>query len=152
MENNSPLVGTWKLLSVELRLQDGTTKHPWGKDVTGQLIYGSDGFMAGSFMQKDRSLFGESDVMAGTPPEFEAAMKSYIGYAGPYSLQDNRVIHHAEVSFFPNWTGTDIDRFFEIQGHELTLSTPPLVFGGIQGSAVLVWEKRRSHSVVSKLG
>ncbi len=149
MEKNNPLVGTWKLLSVELRLQDGTTRHPWGKKVAGQLIYGADGFMAGSFMQKNRSLFGVADVMAGTPSEFAAAMKSYIGYAGPYSIQDDRVIHHAEVSLFPNWTGTDIDRFFEIQGNQLTLSTPPLVFGEISGSAVLVWERRTPYSVHS---
>ncbi len=30
---------------------------------------------------------------------------------------------------------------------EMTLSTPPLVFGEIQGSAVLVWEKRLLHSI-----
>jgi hypothetical protein len=90
--------------------------------------------------------------MAGTPPEFEAAMKSYIGYAGPYSLQDNRVIHHAEVSFFPNWTGTEIDRCFEIEVNKLIFSTPSLIFGGIQGIAVLVWEKLSPHSISATRG
>jgi hypothetical protein len=146
METSNPLLGTWKLVSVELRLQDGTTRHPWGSEVVGQVIYSSDGFMAGSFMKKNRSPFAAMDVMAGTVQEFEDAMKSYVGYAGPYSLRGNRVIHHAEVSLFPNWTGTDIDRFFEIEGKVLTLSTPPLVFGGTQGTAVLVWEKREPQS------
>jgi hypothetical protein len=148
MGSNNALIGTWKLVSFELRLQDGTTRHPWGGEVSGQVMYGPDGFMAGSFMKRDRSPFEASDVMAGTPQEFEMAMKSYVGYAGSYSLQGNRVIHHAEVSLFPNWTGTDIERFFEVQGSKLTLSTPPLIFfGGRQGTAVLVWEKRAPHSV-----
>jgi hypothetical protein len=150
MGSNNVLVGTWKLVSFELRLQDGTTRHPWGEKVAGQVMYGPDGFMAGSFMKMDRATFEAPDVMAGTPAEFEAAMKSYVGYAGPYSLQGNRVIHHSEVSLFPNWAGTDIERFYEIEGSNLTLSTPPLIFGGMQGTAALVWEKRALHSVSTR--
>jgi Lipocalin-like domain len=142
MKGSNTLVGIWQLLSVELRLQDGTTKYPWGKVITGQVIYSSSGFMAGSFIKENRFLFGTSDVMVGTPPAFEAAMKSYIGYSGPYSIRGNRVIHHAEVSLFQNWTDTDVDRFFEIKGNKLTLSTPTLVFDGIQGTAVLILEKQ----------
>jgi Lipocalin-like domain len=141
MKGSNALVGVWQLLSVELRLQDGTTKYPWGKAVTGQVIYSSSGFMAGSFIKEDRFLFGVSDVMVGTPPAFEAAMRSYIGHAGLYSILGNRVIHHPEVSLFQNWTDIDVERFFEIQGDKLTLSTSTLIFDGIQGTAVLVWEK-----------
>jgi hypothetical protein len=150
MEFNSMLVGTWKLISFELRMQDGTVKHPWGSDVVGQVMYGSDGFMAGSFMKRNRSCFGASDVMAGTPEEFEAAMKSYIGYAGAYSIQGDRVIHHAEVSLFPNWTGTDIERFFEVREDMLTLVTPPLKFGGTTATAALVWERRVPHGFIRR--
>jgi Lipocalin-like domain len=136
MKGSNALVGIWQLLSVELRLQDGKTKYPWGKAVTGQVIYSSSGFMAGSFMKEDRFLFGASDVMVGTPPAFEAAMKSYIGYTGPYSIT-----HHAETSLFQHCNDTDVDRFFEIQGNKLTLSTPTLIFDETQGTAVLIFEK-----------
>lgn len=147
MQSENPLLGTWNLVSLELRLEDGTTKHPWGSEIAGQLMYGADGFMAGSFMRTGRSPFLAPDVLAGTAIEFEAAMKSYVGYAGPYSIDGNRVVHHAEVSLFPNWTGTDIDRFFEVHDEELTLSTPPLVFGGVRGTAALVWLKRKPRPV-----
>jgi hypothetical protein len=146
MKGSNALVGVWQLLSVELRLQDGTTKYPWGKAVTGQVIYSSSGFMAGSFIKEDRFLFGVSDVMVGTPPAFEAAMRSYIGHAGAYSVLGNRVIHHPEVSLFQNWTDIDVERFFEVQGNKLTLSTPTLIFDGIKGTAVLVWEKLSPHN------
>jgi hypothetical protein len=145
----NPLVGTWKLVSFELRAEDGSTTYPWGKDVLGQVIYSAEGYMSGSLMQVDRPAFGSSDVMGGTAAEFDAAMKSYIGYAGAYSLNDGQVIHHASVSLFPNWTGTDIERFYAVEGNLLTLSTPPSVFGGQRVSAALVWERLPNHEVRS---
>lgn len=152
MQNDNPLVGTWKLISFELRLKDGTTMHPWGNDVVGQVMYSPDGFMTGCFMKRERAPFAAADVMSGTPQEFETAMKSYVGYAGPYTLYSNRVIHHAEVSWFPNWIGTDIERYFEIQGNSLTLSTPPMMFSGTEATAALVWEKQERRSVFPASG
>ncbi len=147
IENNNALVGTYKLNSFELRLEDGSIAYPWGKEVTGQVIYGTDGYMSGCLMKNRRPIFAAADVMAGTQQEIESAMKSYIGYAGAYSVQDNRVIHHATISLFPNWTDTDIDRFFEIKGDLLTLSTPPAIFDGVRATAALVWEKLPSRSI-----
>jgi hypothetical protein len=114
-------------------------------------MYGADGYMAGSFMKNDGPAFGTPDVMGGTLQEFEAAIKSYVGYAGPYSIVGNRVIHHAAISLFPNWIGTDHERFFNIEGSRLTLSTPPLIFGGVRATAVLVWAKLPSRSVEDQL-
>jgi hypothetical protein len=147
MTTENPLVGTWKLVSFELRAEDGGTSHPWGQNVTGQVTYSAEGYMSGSFMTIDRPNFGSSDVMGGTAEEFAAAMKSYVGYAGSYSLKDGQVIHHASVSLFPNWTGTYIERFYAVDGNLLTLSTPPGVFGGQRVSAALVWERLPHHEV-----
>ncbi len=141
MTITNPLIGTWKLVSFELRAEDGSTVHPWGEEVAGQVTYSAEGYMSGSFMQMGRPAFESSDVMGGSAEEFAAAMKSYVGYAGSYSLRGNQVIHHASVSLFPNWTGTDIERFYAVDGNLLTLSTPPGVFGGQRATAALVWEK-----------
>jgi Lipocalin-like domain len=145
MTTTNLLVGTWKLISFELRSEEGKTHYPWGKDVVGQVMYGADGYMAGSFMKMDRPAFKSADVMEGSEQEFEAAMKSYVGYAGSYSLEGNRVIHHAAVSLFPNWTGTDIERFYIVDEDRLKLSTPPFVLGGLQVTAALIWEKLPSR-------
>jgi Lipocalin-like domain len=142
------LIGTWKLVSFEVRSEDGSVTFPWGSDVTGQVIYGPDGYMSGCLMPANRPSFASADVMGGSAAEFEAAMKSYIGYAGPYSLERDRVIHHANVSLFPNWTGTDIERFYEVDGNRLTLSTPPSVFGGYKVTAALVWEKLPARDAI----
>ncbi len=39
------LVGTWKLLSYEVRYSDGSVSYPWGPDAQGFLIYSADGYM-----------------------------------------------------------------------------------------------------------
>jgi glucuronate isomerase len=138
---SNPLAGTWKLKSFEVHTEDNKITRPWGTDVSGQVIYTADGYMSGCFMQTERVPFVSDDVMSGSADEFASAMKSYIGYAGTYSVKDNCVIHHVSTSLFPNWTRTDIKRFFTIEGTRLTLTTPPSVFDGMNISAVLLWER-----------
>ncbi len=147
----NPLVGTWKLVSFELRTDDGKTIFPWGKEVTGQVTYTDDGYMSGSFMKLNRKPFNSVDILGGTLAEFEAAMKSYVGYAGTYSINGDQVIHHASVSAFPNWTDTNIERHFVVEGDRLTLSTSPSTFGGQKASGVLIWQKLRRFVATSRM-
>ncbi len=42
MAENS-LVGTWRLVSVEFREEDGTVSYPYGRDALGYLTYTADG-------------------------------------------------------------------------------------------------------------
>jgi hypothetical protein len=80
-------------------------------------------------------------MISGTTEEKLKAIETYIHYCGPYEVKGDKVIHHVEVSLFPNWVGTDQMRFFEFSGNRLTLSTPPFERGGIQHSAVMIWER-----------
>ena len=41
-----------------------------------------------------------------------------------------KVIHHVELSLFPNWCGTDQERFIELDGERLTITTAPVQVGG----------------------
>jgi hypothetical protein len=34
-----------------------------------------------------------------------------VAYAGRYSFLGDHVIHHVELSLFPNWVGSDQERF-----------------------------------------
>ncbi len=49
-------------------------------------------------------------------------MEGFVAYAGRYSFRGDRVIHHVELSLFPNWVGTDQQRWVELAGDRLTLS------------------------------
>ena len=50
------------------------------------------------------------------------------------------MIHHVELSLFPNWVGTDQQRSVELSGDRLILSQP-LLLAGTQQVPRLVWER-----------
>jgi len=51
------------------------------------------------------------------------------------------VIHHIEISLFPNWVGVDQVRSFSLEGDRLTLSTPPMLVEGVEQAGHLTWER-----------
>jgi hypothetical protein len=56
--SNNPLVGTWRLVSFEVRDEDGRITHPLGEDAVGFITYAPDGHMAVQFGRADRVLPG----------------------------------------------------------------------------------------------
>jgi len=134
-------VGTWRLVSYEFRAADGQVSYPYGRDLMGYLLYNEDGYMSGVLMGANRRPFAVRDLLGGTTEEKVAAADTYVSYCGKYEVQGDKVIHHIELSFFPNWTGVDQERFFEFEHDRLTLSTVPLLIGGTQGRAYLIWER-----------
>ena len=54
-----------------------------------------------------------------TDEERVEAHRSIFGaYAGRYTVEGNKVIHHIEASWRPEWIGTEQTRFFEINDKE----------------------------------
>lgn len=137
----NPFVGAWRLLSVELRTLDGQVTYPLGRDAIGYIMYTDNGYMSVAFMSANRSKFVAGDIRGGSIEEKAAAADSYISYCGRYEIQDDKVIHHVEVSFFPNWIGMDQQRFFRLDGNKLYLSTPPMLVSGKQQTSHLIWER-----------
>lgn len=98
--------------------------------------------MSVSFMSANRpKIVSARSIRGGTTEEKIAAYDTYLSYCGKYEVQGNKVIHHIEVSLFPNWSGVDQVRFFEFDGNRLSLSTPPLLLAGKQKTAQLIWER-----------
>lgn len=92
-------------------------------------------------MTANRPRFASGDAGGGTTEERLAAADTYLSYCGRYEVRPDKVIHHVEVSLFPNWIGMDQERFFEFDGDRLSLSTPPFLVSGKQQSARLIWER-----------
>jgi len=134
-------VGTWRPVSWELRDAAGTTSYPFGREALGYLIYAADGYMSATLMRPDRPRFGAADILGGAVTEQAAAAATYIAYAGPYTVRAEQVVHHVEVSLFPNWIGTDQERSYAFAGNRLTLSTAPLFVAGSEQRAHLIWER-----------
>ena len=138
----NPLIGTWRLLSWENRsLEDGQVSYPLGKDATGYIMYNEDGYMFVAIMAPNRQRFAADDLLSATKEEEAQAEETYVSYCGRYEFLGDTVVHHVELSLFPNWIGVDQERLVDLGGSRLTLSTRPLLLRGIQQTAHLIWER-----------
>jgi hypothetical protein len=138
---SNPLVGTWRLISWENRDADGNIVYPLGEDAAGYIMYGPDGYMFVAIMRSDRANFAVGDLLSGSMEEKAYAAGTYVSYCGRYEFRGDTVIHHVELSLFPNWVGVEQERLVEVSGDRLTVSTRPMLFGGAQRTAHLVWER-----------
>ncbi len=69
--------------------------------------------------------------------------RTFVAYAGRYTADGDHVVHHVELSLFPDWVGTDQHRFAELSEHTLTLSARPLLLAGKQQVPRLIWQRVR---------
>ena len=136
-------VGTWKLLSFEMQRSVGETTYPFGQDAEGFIFYDGDGNVSVQLARADRPSFASGDMQTGTDEEIREAYMGYVAYFGKYDVNEagGYVTHKVSQSTFPNWKGDAQRRYFKISGDTLTLSTPPMVFGGEEATGVLVWER-----------
>ncbi len=134
------VVGTWRLRLWETRTADGDVKYPLGRDAVGYLSYTADGYVFVAMMRASRPPYAANDLLGGTPAERAEAAASYITYCGRYELDGRRVTHHIELSLFPNWVGLDQERFAELDGDRLTITTAPIAIGGTTTNR-LVWQR-----------
>jgi Lipocalin-like domain len=138
---SNPLIGTWKLVSWENRSLDGQVSYPLGEDAVGYISYTQDGYVFVAMMRHDRAEFAAGDLVRASAQEKAHAAETYMTYCGRYEFRGSTVVHHVELSLFPNWVGVDQERLVEIVGNRLTVSTRPMLLDGIQQSGHLIWER-----------
>ena len=141
------LVGAWRLLSWENRAADGQITYPMGADALGYLLYTADGRFSVTISRRGRAGFAAGDLLSGTTEEQARAVEGFVAYAGRYSFHGDRVIHHVELSLFPNWVGSDQERWVELAEDRLTLSASPLLLAGRRQIPRLVWERVDALSI-----
>jgi hypothetical protein len=141
VHGHEALVGAWKLLSWENRADDGQVTYPMGPDALGSLLYTADNRFSVMISRAGRARFTAGDLLGGTTEEQARAVEGFVAYAGRYTFHGDRVVHHVELSLFPNWVGTDQERSVELAEHRLTLSASPLLLAGTQQVPLLIWER-----------
>jgi hypothetical protein len=114
---------------------------PWGPTPWGYLLYTASGRFSVTISRRGRAGFAAGDLLSGTTEERARAVEGFVAYAGRYSFHGDRVIHHVELSLFPNWVGTDQQRSVELSGDRLVLSASPLLLAGTQQVPRLVWQR-----------
>lgn len=133
-------VGTWRLVSFKVRREDGqVVYHP----SVGYIMYNEDGYMSVEIMSVDRKRFASEDMGKGTFEEKAEAYSTYFSYCGRYEVNQDKVVHHLEASWYPNYTGEKQERYYTFEGDKLILSTPPYMFAGMKQTAHLTWERVR---------
>jgi len=136
----NPLIGTWRLISWETRSVDGQISYPLGRDAVGYIMYNQEGYMFVAISRPNRLKFTGGDLLSGSTEEKAQAAETYVSYCGRYEFHGDTVTHQVDLSLFPNWVRVDQERLVELRGNRLTLSTRPMLLGGMQQTAHLIWE------------
>jgi hypothetical protein len=141
LAGENPLLGTWKMKSWFREVTaTGEKINEFGEHPSGYLSYSADGRMY-SIATADNRLKSRD----ANPADAERAKlhQTMYAYAGTYTLEGEKVIHHVDISWNEVWTGTDLVRFYKLDGNILMITTAPnkSLVDGREGRGVLVWEK-----------
>jgi hypothetical protein len=136
------LIGTWKLKSCIRKVFEMGERYDdrWGAHPDGYLSYLKDGRMSAIMVAAVRI---KPEEAALSDAEAAQLLKSMCAYAGTYSVEGNKVVHHVDISWNNAWTGADQVRFFTLEGDTLTIETAPNKswIDGREGVGILVWER-----------
>ena len=135
------LVGSYRLLSFEHFSDDGEVGRPFGEHPRGFIIYTAERYMSAILMRSDRATFAAGDILGGTTDEKVEAFTSSSAYAGRWEIVNNQIIHHLEATTYPNWTGTDQVRDFELTDTHFTLFPPKMLMEGKIRHGRVHWER-----------
>jgi hypothetical protein len=132
------LIGTWKLVSASSTTSTGERNEtPYGLNPAGFLTYSGDGRVTALISYGGRKPLS---VAAGTEEQAEA-FKTFLAYAGRYTLSGEKVSHYVEVSSIQNYVGKDLVRTVKFQGDQVTLVTPPTRLNGKTQTIELIWQR-----------
>lgn len=116
-----PLVGMWKLISLERTGADGAVAK--ATEPTGFLIYTAEGWFSEAFEHQNAADGSTNHVL----------------YCGNWTSPDgSTVVHHPLVHPNADLVGASLERGFVVAGDRFTLTA-----GSAGGKADLVWERVR---------
>jgi hypothetical protein len=122
------LIGAWELISYVVYSEKSASNvlYPLGEDVKGIIMYNESGYMSAQLQRPGQKPFDAAWPADGSESELAESAKSYIGYTGPFYLDESGavpVLHHGfTISSFPNWLGDTQKRLANLEGDLLILS------------------------------
>ena len=93
-----------------------------------------------------RKRLSSSDSRSAPAEEQAEAFRTFVAYAGRYTLDGDKVIHHVEISSIQNWVDTDLIRSIKFEGERIALVTPPTSVGGKIQTFELIWQRLPAQS------
>jgi hypothetical protein len=124
---------------------DGSSSDLYGASPLGQLVYDSLGNMSVHLLMPDLPKCGTLDRRKCPDSATRSAFDNYLGYWGHFnvSADGKSLMHIIEGASVPDWVGTSQQRFFELSGDRLTLTTPMQQIAGVESKTVLVWQREK---------
>jgi Lipocalin-like domain len=144
MSVKEQFIGTWTLLSWKIEQAGGELiDSSLGPNPAGWIMYQRDGRMSVNIMRSDRPKFASNNVTVATSKEIKSGFEGYFSYCGSYNVDVAKgfVVHHLELSAFPNWVGTDQKRYFECSGDRPHAKDAPLTLSGRDQVHRLIWKR-----------
>jgi len=135
----SPLIGTWKVVSMQTIVDGSEPQNNFGSQPKGYLVLTREGRMIGIGTAENRK-GGTSDA------EQLALYKSLLAYSGKYRIEGGDFITTVDVSWNESWNGTEQRRHFRIEGDRLFIETvpgPSALFPGKTSFGRLVFEREK---------
>lgn len=135
----SQFLGTWKLVSTEDRLKDGTVR-PY-KDVgphgVGYLLYAADGHMCAELTNPDRPKWDDPPTAA----QKIAAIEGLAAYCGTFKIDEFLMVHYPDVAWMPSYVGTEQRRPYRFENNLLIFSDKTGVMTDQMSSDGRLWGK-----------
>jgi Lipocalin-like domain len=119
------VVGTWRLISRVVTLEDGTVVQDpgLGKTPSGYLMYDASGHIAAQLMRLDRPMAIDCGTPGPAPSDNSQSLNGYDAYFGTYTIDEanHTVTHHLEGALAAADVGKNLVREFQISGDKLTV-------------------------------
>jgi hypothetical protein len=135
-----PIVGTWKLVSVQSRsLQGQTNATAFGEHPTGFATFTSQGRMSLIMADDNRKPLSVVDRVSAPIEERAQAFATCVAYAGRYTFTGDKVVFHVEASSIQNWVNTDLTRSVVFDKNLMSLKTMTTLKGGVLQTIETTW-------------
>jgi hypothetical protein len=141
------LVGTWKLVSASSTTSTGErSETPYGPSPVGFLTYTEDGRVTALISYGGRKSLSVGGGTLAPLEEQAEAFRTFLAYAGRYTLSGDKVTHSIEISSIQNYVDKNLVRSVKFEGDRIILVTPPTPVNGKIQTVELIWQRLPASS------
>lgn len=140
MNDRAKFVGTYRLISTEVKDANGKWSRTPNFNSIGYITYADTGHMGVHIMPRNRPRFASNPP---TGEEAQAALQGYTAYFGSFTVDEKGkfVIHQRFGQINPGGA-PEVKRFYDFVGERLILTPAPADGGGKEmATRHLVWER-----------